>query len=88
MAKLKAKERNALPASAFGIPGERRFPEEDKPHAAAAKSRASHAVKTGSITPGQKAHIDAKADRVLGGSGHMPKGDNRSSDGKGHWSKH
>jgi len=90
MAKLHAEERNKLPASTFGLPAERKYPMPDASHAANAKARASQQESAGNITPAQKASIDAKADRILGGSGHMPKGDNRSSDGKpgSHWSKH
>ena len=35
-AKLSAKERNALPSSAFGLPKERKFPLHDKDHVMAA----------------------------------------------------
>lgn len=41
MARLKAKTRNALPASDFAIPEKRKYPIEDRSHAANAKSRAS-----------------------------------------------
>lgn len=69
MAKLRAAQRNALPASAFAGPG-RSYPVPDKSHAANAKARASQAVKAGRMTRGQEARIDAKANRVLGkGSG-------------------
>lgn len=41
MAKLNAKKRNALGKSSFAVPSERKFPINDRSHAANAKSRAS-----------------------------------------------
>lgn len=70
MAKLKAKRRNALPSSDFGLPGERKYPMPDRAHAANAKARASQQEKAGRISPSQKAAIDAKANRKL--AHHMP----------------
>ena len=66
MAKLKAKQRNALSSSTFGMPGSRKYPMPDKSHAANAKARASQQVKRGNLSPSSKAAIDAKANRVLG----------------------
>jgi hypothetical protein len=66
MAELKAKTRNKLPASDFGLPGERKYPMPDASHAANAKARATQMVKRGLISPAQKAKIDAKANRKLG----------------------
>lgn len=65
MAKLKAKERNKLPKSDFGLPGEKKYPMPDKSHAANAKARATQQVKKGNLSPSSKAKIDAKANRVL-----------------------
>lgn len=65
MAKLKAKQRNALPKSDFGLPGERKYPMPDANHARAAKSRASEMEHKGSLSASSKAKIDAKANRVL-----------------------
>lgn len=65
MADLTAKKRNALPASKFGLPGERKYPMPDKSHAANAKARASQMKNEGRITASQKATIDRKADMVL-----------------------
>lgn len=65
MAKLKAKARNALPTSDFGLPGERKYPMNDKNHARAAKSRASEMEHKGKLSSSSKAKIDAKADRIL-----------------------
>lgn len=66
MAKLTAKARNALPAKDFGMPKQRKFPEENKSHARAAKSRASEEEHKGKISKSTEEKIDRKADRVLG----------------------
>lgn len=41
MAKLNAAARKRIPSSDFAIPEKRKYPIEDRPHAANAKSRAS-----------------------------------------------
>lgn len=66
MAKLTAAKRNKIPKSEFGLPGERKYPMQDKSHAANAKARATQMVKKGKLSPSSKAKIDAKANRVLG----------------------
>ena len=66
MATMKAKQRNALPKTSFGLPAKRKFPVNDKPHAANAKARASQGVNAGTVTPAEKAQIDAAADETLG----------------------
>lgn len=66
MAKLKAKTRNKLPKSDFGMPGERKYPMPDKSHAANAKARATQMVKKGKLSPSAKSKIDAKANKILG----------------------
>lgn len=66
MSKLKAKTRNKLPKSEFGLPGERKYPVNDKAHAANAKARATQMVKKGKLSAAAKAKIDAKANKVLG----------------------
>ena len=66
MAKLTAKTRNKIPKKEFGLPGERKYPMEDKSHARNAKSRASEMENKGKLSPSSKAKIDAKANRVLG----------------------
>lgn len=68
MAKMKAKTRNALPDKDFGIPGKRKYPMNDRSHAANAKARASQAVKAGRMSKSTEAKIDAKANRKLGKS--------------------
>lgn len=66
MAILKAKTRNALPKSDFGLPGSRSYPMPDKTHAANAKARATQMEEKGKLSPSAKAKIDAKANKVLG----------------------
>lgn len=66
MAKLTAEKRKAIPKKEFGLPGERKYPMEDKAHARNAKSRASEMEKKGKLSMDSKKKIDAKADKVLG----------------------
>ena len=68
MGKLTSKDRNSLPAGKFAGP-DRSYPVPDKSHAANAKARASQAENAGRMSAGEKAKIDAKADRVLGKKG-------------------
>ncbi len=65
MAKLKAAARNKLPKGDFALPAERKYPVNDKSHAANAKARASQMEKKGKLSPAAKAKIDAKANKVL-----------------------
>jgi len=67
MAKLPIATRNALPASKFGMPGERKYPMPDASHAANAKARATQMVNKGKLSPASAARIRAKANKVLGG---------------------
>jgi hypothetical protein len=66
MAELKAKERNKLPDSKFGLPGSRKYPMQNASHAANAKARATQQVKAGKLSPASAARIREKADRILG----------------------
>ncbi len=66
MGLLSSARRKRLPSSAFGLPGSRRFPVNDKSHAANAKARATQAVRAGRMSPSTASHIKAKANRVLG----------------------
>jgi hypothetical protein len=66
MAKLDTAKRNALPASKFGMPGQRKYPMEDASHAADAKGRATQMVKKGRLSPAAAAAIRAKANKILG----------------------
>ncbi len=65
MAKLTASTRNSLPASKFGMPGQRKFPMPDKSHAANAKARATQGVERGTLSPAAASRIRAKANKVL-----------------------
>ncbi len=65
MATLSTKARSKIPASKFGEPGKRAYPMPDRSHAANAKSRASQQVAKGNLSSGEKAKIDAKANRIL-----------------------
>ena len=66
MSKLTTDARKDLPKSKFALPGEKRFPIEDKAHARNAKARASQSEKAGHLSKGDKAKVDKKADAVLG----------------------
>lgn len=66
MAKLDAKERKGIKSKNFGLPRERKYPINDRSHAANAKSRASEMYNQGRISAAQKAEIDAKANKKLG----------------------
>lgn len=74
MAKLSSKSRDKLPKSDFGLPGERKYPMENKTHAANAKARATQMVEKGKLSPSAKAKIDSKANRVLDGGERGAKG--------------
>lgn len=76
--KLNAAARNKIPASKFGIPGQRKFPMPDKSHAANAKARATQGVNKGTLSPAMASRIRTKANRILGG---LPKGDKGSAAG-------
>lgn len=53
-----------MPLSEFALPG-RKYPVNDRAHAANAKSRASAQVKVGKMSVSTEKKIDAKANRVL-----------------------
>ena len=73
MAKLTTKKRDDLPKKDFGEPGKKAYPMPDKAHARDAKARASEEENKGKLSPGEKAKIDAKADKMLGESKGKPK---------------
>lgn len=70
MSKLDTADRNALPASEFALPAQRKYPVNDKSHAGLAKGRAAQMYNKGKISAGTKAAIDAKANRVIGHTFH------------------
>lgn len=63
--KLTAEERDALPDSAFALPG-RRYPIPDASHARAALSRAAEMHNRGDLTDEEFGIIQRKAHAVLG----------------------
>jgi hypothetical protein len=65
MATLTAAKRTKLHKDEFAGP-DRSYPVNNKSHAANAKARATQMVKKGKLSPGAKARIDAKANKVLG----------------------
>lgn len=64
--KLNTAARKRIPTSEFGMPGKRKYPMEDRPHAANAKARATQQVKRGKLSPEAASRIRAKANRILG----------------------
>lgn len=66
MAKLNAAARKRIPSSEFGLPGSRKYPMENRSHAANAKARATQMVEKGKLSSGAAAKIRAKANRILG----------------------
>ena len=67
MADLTAKERAELRGKDFGLPMERKYPVQDRAHAANAKARAAQQVDAGNLSEEDEAKIDAKANKVLKG---------------------
>lgn len=65
MAKLTAKKRKKLPKSDFALPDKRKYPVNDKSHAANAKGRAAQMREKGKISEATEDKIDAKANKVL-----------------------
>ena len=62
--KLTSKQRKKLPKSSFAIPGQKKYPIEDRSHAANAKARvAQHG------TPAQKAAVDRAVAKRYPGMG-------------------
>jgi len=66
MAKLKAAARNKLPSSVFGLPGQRKYPMEDRVHQIKAEEFATKEQRAGKLSPAQASRIRAKAKRLLG----------------------
>lgn len=65
MAELTARVRARLPKKAFALPGARKYPIHDKPHAAGAKARSTQQFRKGRISKGTRDRIHAAANRVL-----------------------
>ena len=66
MAKLKAATRNRLPSSAFGLPGQRKYPMNDRVHQIKAEEFATKEEHKGKLSPAAASRIRAKAKRLLG----------------------
>ena len=66
MAKLTAASRKRLPNSAFALGG-RKYPVQDRAHAANAKARATQMYKKGKLSLSSMQKIKAKANRKLNG---------------------
>jgi hypothetical protein len=66
MSILTTAKRKSLKKSEFALPAEKKYPVNDKAHAANAKARATQMVKKGKLSESSKAKIDAKANKILG----------------------
>lgn len=66
MAVLKAKARNALAKTSFGLPAERKYPMPDASHARNALARASQEKNAGKLSQSQYNQVAAKAHAKLG----------------------
>ncbi len=66
MGELTSRSRNALSDRVFGLPKQRKYPLQDRSHAANAKARATQMVKAGKLSSSSAAQIRSKANRVLG----------------------
>ncbi|RTL14532.1 MAG: hypothetical protein EKK56_00820 [Flavobacteriaceae bacterium] len=65
MAKLTTAQKKKMPAKDYGMPKEKKYPINDKKHAANAKARATQMVKKGKLTKAEKEKIDEKANKML-----------------------
>ena len=81
MAKLSTAKRNKLKTSEFALPKERKYPVNDRSHAANAKARAQQQYDKGNLSKSELDKIDAKANKVLGKKpeGKKPMKDKKSS---------
>jgi hypothetical protein len=62
---MTAVKEHQLPARAFGLPAERKYPMPDPAHAKNAKARATQQFKKGNLTARERDQIHRKADRVI-----------------------
>jgi hypothetical protein len=62
---IRAKKRNSLKKSQFGLPGSRKYPVDTKARARNAKARAAQQVKAGNLSKSSQAKINAKANKRL-----------------------
>jgi hypothetical protein len=66
MGDLSSAARKKLPKTKFALPGKRKYPVEDKSHAANAKARATQQMNAGNISKSTRDRIFAAANRTLG----------------------
>ena len=72
MSVLTAAQRKRIPKSAFGEPGQDKYPMPDWQHAANAKSRAKQQLRAGRLSQGDYDKIVAKANKLMAGSSARP----------------
>ena len=65
MATLTTKKRKSLKKSQFALPGERKYPVNDKTHAVLAKGRATQQYNKGKLSKASLEKIEKKANAVL-----------------------
>jgi len=65
MAVLTTKKRKAMPKSKFALPAQKKYPVEDRAHAANAKARVAQQYNKGKVSLSIKKKVDAAANRVL-----------------------
>ena len=65
MAKLTVAKRKKIPQQEFGLPGKKKYPMEDRAHAANAKARATQMEKKGKLSKSDEEKIDTKANKIL-----------------------
>lgn len=65
MAELTSKKRSSLADAMFGLPSERKYPVQDRAHAANAKARATQQLAKGNLSASQAAEIRRKANAKL-----------------------
>lgn len=61
---MNSSTRNSLPTSEFALPG-RKYPVNDRSHAANAKARATQMENAGKLSATDKEKVDRKANAVL-----------------------
>lgn len=63
--KISSSKRRGLPASSFGLPGERKYPMPDPAHASNAKARATQEYNRGDLSKRQLKQVHRRADQVI-----------------------
>jgi len=65
MAELTTKKRKKLPAKDFAMPKKRKYPVNDRRHAANAKARAQQEYNKGKLSKAELEKVDKAANKVL-----------------------